>query len=844
MASNSAVNLVIGATLSATFLGTTGRAQSHITRLGESLASLRREQRRLTGGRLSGIGQGALVTQEVGQIMQKIDQLEARKKRLEKSFERMSSGKEMMGSALKSVGALWAGSQIFLQPIQAASAFEDAMLGVAKQLEGARDAHGNLTPDFFKMKAAIQAMGREIPMATKDIAEMTAAGLRMGVAGDKVLDFVKTSAKMATAFELPAGNLAENMGKIAGIYQIPIGEIEGLADTINFLDDNAISKGGDIINVLQRIGGTASMLGMSAKDAAALGSTFLTLGASAEVAATASNAVMRELSTAASQGKDFKAALGKDGLNLGLTAEQLQKAMSIDSTGTIMMVLRDMANLSKEKRLTVATKMFGKEYGDDIAKLAGGLDEYTKQVRLANSEEAKGSMQREADAKKQTLSAQWQLVRNQAQEAMVVIGEQLMPVAREGVLTISDALRSVSTFARENGDRLQFVFKQASRLIGAFVAVKTAMFGLGAARYVIGSVASGWGMFRENLTRAADALDVNNVKTRQNIGLWKRAGVEAKGGLSDVWRIAKGLLGMLVRNRGKLLLAAVGYALVSKWGTILSFFQEHFPVIGGLLAKASEWFSGLGDSALEMGASLLMATPLLAAPVSRLGALGSGLQTLGGKFVSLGKLVMGHPLLLAVGLLATAAFLVYRNWAPIKAFFTELWDGIMLKVGDGVDWAMTKFGELRAWLAGWVDASVAMFGALKEGVGAVFAWISEKLEAIMGGIRKASAWIEEKTAPVQKGYWSLRGGLTDGIEGLVNTVTGRERVRADAPVQPRRLPTLPHLAGRAQQNSVTINVTQQPGESGEALAQRIAQAQARALAVQNRGGLYDHAIVY
>lgn len=63
------------------------------------------------------------------------------------------------------------------------------------------------------------------------------------------------------------------------------------------------------------------------------------------------------------------------------------------------------------------------------------------------------------------------------------------------------------------------------------------------------------------------------------------------------------------------------------------------------------------------------------------------------------------------------------------------------------------------------------------------------------------------------------------------------------------LADLQRLTSRAAQhiqnrNTVTIKVSQQPGESAEALAQRIAQAQARALAVRNRGGLYDPAVVY
>lgn len=52
-------------------------------------------------------------------------------------------------------------------------------------------------------------------------------------------------------------------------------------DALNYLDGNAMSKG-DIINVLQRMGGVANRLDF--RKAAALGSTFLSLGAAPEIA--------------------------------------------------------------------------------------------------------------------------------------------------------------------------------------------------------------------------------------------------------------------------------------------------------------------------------------------------------------------------------------------------------------------------------------------------------------------------------------------------------------------------------------------------------------------------------
>lgn len=104
--------------------------------------------------------------------------------------------------------------------------------------------------------------------------------------------------------------------------------IEQLGDALNYLDDNAMSKGADIIDVMQRLGGVADRLDY--RKAAALGSTFLTLGAAPEVAASAANAMVRELSIATMQSKSFF-----EGMNLlKLNPEVIEKQMTKDAMGT------------------------------------------------------------------------------------------------------------------------------------------------------------------------------------------------------------------------------------------------------------------------------------------------------------------------------------------------------------------------------------------------------------------------------------------------------------------------------------------------------------------------------
>ncbi|WP_245194048.1 phage tail tape measure protein [Aeromonas jandaei] len=356
----------------------------------------------------------------------KLGQLADQQKRMNQVKANYRQTQELRGQlAGHGAGAIAAGTAMglpVLSAIKEYTSFEDAMKGVAKQVDGARADSGELTAVYYDMAKQIKAISEDLPQVNGaiDIARLVEGAARMGVQGkDNLLNFAKTAAKAATAFELPADQLAEDMGKIANLYKIPISNIEQLGDAINFLDDNAQSKGADIINVLQRMGGVADKLDF--KKAAALGSTFLSLGAAPEVAASAANAMVRELSIATMQGDRFEAGLEM----LGLDDKALQKAMSKDAMGTITNVLEKIKKLKAEDQMTVTTQLFGKEYGDDAAKLANNLDELYRQLKLVNAEKSKGSMRRESDIDKDSLSSQWLLLQAGIGNLKSSLGEQL-----------------------------------------------------------------------------------------------------------------------------------------------------------------------------------------------------------------------------------------------------------------------------------------------------------------------------------------------------------------------------------------------------------------------------------
>lgn len=350
------------------------------------------------------------------------------------------------------------------------SRYEDAMLGVARQVDGARDENGKLTATYYQMGDAIKAMSEKIPMATTEIAALVEGGARMGIKGKAdLLAFAKTAALASTAFDLPADQISEDLGKIANVYKIPIKNIEQLGDVINYLDDNAQSKGADIINVMQRIAGSTGS--MNFKEAAALGSTFLSLGASAEVAATATKAMVRELAIAEKQPKRFQNGLKE----LGLNAKKIQADMAKDSTGTILKVMEAVKKLPETKRMGVMVDLFGKEYGDDAAKLADNLGEYRKQLALVNEAKATGSMGREGDAKNDTLSAKWQMTQNKLFNQSSALGSSLRQPLIDAMATISEVLGKITAWTKANPELTATLIKIAAVLSVVLFAAGTLM---------------------------------------------------------------------------------------------------------------------------------------------------------------------------------------------------------------------------------------------------------------------------------------------------------------------------------------------------------------------------------
>lgn len=304
-------------------------------------------------------------------------------------------------------------------PLAEAVAFESAMADVKKVVEF------DSPLQFKEFSLTLLDMTRSIPIVKEGLAAIAAQGGQLGIGRSDLPEFVQVAAKMSTAFDMAPEQAGESMAKLSNVYKIPIAEMTNLGDAVNHLSDNTAAKAKEIVDVLMRVGGTATQFGLTTVQTAALGDAFIALGKKPEVAGTAINAMLNKLQTATKQGAKFQDALDE----IGISAGDMESMVAQNGQGALDEFLNTLGQLDKQNRAGVLTDLFGLEYADDISLLAGNLEVYKKALdTVADSSKFAGSMEREFQNRADTSANKSQLLAQRWDAFQTKLGEQLLPV--------------------------------------------------------------------------------------------------------------------------------------------------------------------------------------------------------------------------------------------------------------------------------------------------------------------------------------------------------------------------------------------------------------------------------
>ena len=455
--------------------------------------------------------------------------------------------------------------------------FEDAMLGVVRQVDGLKDKAGNLTPEFEQWKLKIQDLSKELPLTTVQIANMIESAARMNVAKDELEDFVRLNTQMAVAFDAAnPDELVEQYGKVTNNFHLSAKASRELADAINYLDDNAISKGTEIIGFMNRVSGIAGIAKISEKNMAALGSTLQTAGAAEEQSATAVNAIFTRLSQA-SKKKPVKNGLAA----LGLRPSAVELGMAKDAQGTLEKIVDAINRLPEPKRLGTIADLVGTEHAKTLSLLVAKTDDWRRQIKLANSEEAKGSMGREFETRMKALSSHWGIFKNRLFNLNSVIGGTLAPTLERLMDKIGGVIDRIKNWIIEN-----------PKLTSNIVMIAGA---IGGALTIFGALSTVLSFVLYPIARLGLAL--------ANLGvlLPRIGGAIVRGLLSPLK-----FVGLALSPIGAVIIAA-GIAIFKYWQPISSFFSgflsglqsglqpviDKFKPLVGWIESAFNWFTNL-----------------------------------------------------------------------------------------------------------------------------------------------------------------------------------------------------------------------------------------------------------
>ncbi|EMD1104280.1 phage tail tape measure protein, partial [Campylobacter jejuni] len=218
------------------------------------------------------------------------------------------------------------------------------------------------------------------------------------------------------------------IGGLMANLQTDVKGIKDLGDSINYLADKGSSDAKNIVNIVSRIGGMGNLIGLQRENMAALAATLDEVKIPAEVAGTAISSMFTKLSTADTLGAKAEEAFSQ----LGLSGEFMKKALNRNSQEAINILLSRIKTLDKESQIGVITNIFGNDSGTirAMATLVNGYDRYQELLKMTNSEEKKGSMDKELINKCETTASILKILGNNISALAIKFSDALLPVVK------------------------------------------------------------------------------------------------------------------------------------------------------------------------------------------------------------------------------------------------------------------------------------------------------------------------------------------------------------------------------------------------------------------------------
>lgn len=166
------------------------------------------------------------------------------------------------------------------------------------------------------------------------------------------------------------------------------------------------------------------------------------------------------------------------------------------------------------------------------------------------------------------------------------------------------------------------------------------------------------------------------------------------------------------------------------------FVNDVIPKVQAFIEKHPElikYVAAAGVGLLALGGAFKVIAYTINMGISIFNGATNAIQFMGKTFSFVGRLVAANPILAIIIAVAVAAFLIYKYWGPIKAFFTRLWDNVTDVFGRAWNWIKGLFlnytpaglviqhwDKITAWFSGLWNKVIFVFKVAWEGIKYLF----------------------------------------------------------------------------------------------------------------------------
>lgn len=358
---------------------------------------------------------------------------------------------------LRNLGLAFAGFSTavvgaFTTAAVAAVRWEDAMAGVERTTWDAAQSAAQNRAEIEQLGEALRDMSTIKPIAAENLAAIAEEAGALGLRREDIAAFTSVVADLAATTDLTEETATTNLARIAGLLGVPAQQFQNLGSAILETGRSTAATETDIVNLSNRLAGIGAQVGLSADQVVALAAAVRSAGIQVESGGTAIQRTFIDMQKAIAQGGDKLDIFARVA---GMTAAEFATLFQQDAAQALTRFVQGLSQMEKQGVNTVGVLanldiVEQRQLRTLLSLAAAEGQTVNSNLRLStilgisSKAFAENTALAEIAARRyQTVSAQLQILRNQANEAARAFGVAFLPYIKLAVTLLTSFVQGM-----------------------------------------------------------------------------------------------------------------------------------------------------------------------------------------------------------------------------------------------------------------------------------------------------------------------------------------------------------------------------------------------------------------